>query len=42
MCTRKILIISDIHIGKEEDCNNVTNLTVATPELPSSRTLWNR
>lgn len=37
MCTRKILIISDIHIGKEEDCNNVTNLTVATPELPSSR-----
>ena len=37
MCTRRILIISDIHIGKEEDCNNVTNLTVATPELPSSR-----
>lgn len=37
METKKILIISDIHIGREEDLNDVTKLTVATPELPSSR-----
>lgn len=37
MCLKRILIVSDIHIGKEEDLNSVTKLTVATPELPSSR-----
>lgn len=36
MNTKRILIISDIHIGKEDDLNVVTKLTVATPELPSS------
>lgn len=37
MCLKRILIVSDIHIGEEEDLNSVTKLTVATPELPSSR-----
>lgn len=35
MSIKRILIISDIHIGEENDSS--TNLTVATPELPSSR-----
>lgn len=37
METKKVLIIGDIHIGREEDMNDVTKLTVATPELPYSR-----
>lgn len=35
MSIKRILIISDIHIGEENDSS--TNLTVATPELPSNR-----
>lgn len=30
----KILIVSDLHVGKPEDANNTTRLTVATPDKP--------
>ena len=35
MSTKRLLIVSDIHIGRENDAS--TNLTVATSELPTNR-----
>lgn len=36
MSELRYLIVSDLHIGKQEDFNNSTRLSVDTPELPAN------
>lgn len=36
MSVFKILIVSDLHVGKPEDADNSTRLTVETPDMPIS------